>query len=237
MESGRRATLGIALDKFQLRAEAAFFRARANLMARAPSRGRRVICVLVGFAAFGVNPAAGADPPLAFADEHELKLSWARLSEGVSLDVCNMSEARVTATVTLAGFGFQVGSKTASDGTVVIAEPPSLALGSGKCTLISLRAGQSPDAGKYAGTLALHTPTAFVRRDVTITGPKGNTTRPKSPVEEVDLRASRNSFFDESIGLVDQTTCRLIPFQRPASRYLERAASSGCSREAMTEPT
>jgi hypothetical protein len=222
--------------------------------APADRRGRRgglVVSLAVALAAAGASALLGsagvaaADVPIAFSDQHALKLRWQRLEAGVPVEVCNTqpaparddgassgTQAPTTTTTTteaapttvdvsaeVRGFDFEINGESVRDQDVVHISPASLSLAPGKCGDLSLSAGSSPDAGEYSGLLLLRVSlkdgTTFVRRDLTVVAPKANATRPAAAVDEVNLHATRNFLTDDSIGFADEATLPLDAAPRP----------------------
>lgn len=146
--------------------------------------------------AWGDSPepkAAPAAAKLVFEDERALKVGWPRLEAGLELEVCNTGDKEGTFQPRLVGFDFEIDDQPAQMADVAAIGPATVTVGAGKCAPLSIDAGlQSPDAGDYTGVVVLRTPTALVRREVTITAPKANQTNAVPLVEEVGIRALRN---------------------------------------------
>lgn len=159
-----------------------------------------------------VVPAVAADEPAAnvvFEDEHAVKLRWGQLEQSVPVRLCNIGDAKAEKVIAaLVGFDFKVDEVVRPVARVLTlspppGQPPTFGIPSGDCVALTLaRGAQAPDAGDYSGVIVVRRAGAVARRDVTITGPAANATKPAAAVDEVNLRARRGDpFVDDTIGL------------------------------------
>lgn len=132
-------------------------------------------------------------PAFAFEDERALKVGWPRLVDGLELEVCNTGKKKGTFEPRLVGFDFEIDDRPVNSGDIVFVMPQRVMVAAGKCQPLRLRAGgRSPDAGDYSGVIVLRTPTALVRREMTVSAPRANQTKAEALADEVGLRAERD---------------------------------------------
>ena len=137
-------------------------------------------------------------PAFAFEDERALKVGWPRLADGFELEVCNTGNKEGAFEPRLVGFDFEVDDQPANSGDVVVVSPQEVTVATGKCQPIRLRGGgQAPDAGDYSGVIVLRTPSALVRREMTVSAPRANQTKAEALADEVGLRAERDGMGDD----------------------------------------
>jgi hypothetical protein len=147
-----------------------------------------------------------------FEDERALKLRWRQLEPLVQIRLCNIGDAEaVEVTAALVGFDFKVNDvvRPVADVLTLMSPPPAspstpseFSIASGECVTLKLTQGPDvPDAGDYGGVIVVRRPGAIARRELTVTGPVANATKPAAAVDEVNLRARRSDPLDDTISL------------------------------------
>ena len=153
-------------------------------------------------------------PAFAFEDERALKVGWPRLADGFELEVCNTGNKEGAFEPRLVGFDFEVDDQPANSGDVVVVSPQEVTVATGKCQPIRLRGGgQAPDAGDYSGVIVLRTPSALVRREMTVSAPRANQTKAEALADEVGLRAERDGMGDD-LSIASEASLPLRGFER-----------------------